>query len=155
MRLHALEGMDEEAATTDIDGTLLGDDAALDVASRPEGVSHFAPWSARVCAKGADTVLADDEAWSGSRELDVDNAAGVGAGLDVVALSVLGQGNAASLGMEAIFVLVEAIVRQRVRRPQIRCVMVGVENLGVELACHPDTAGDDRQRGVMAGAQVS
>lgn len=84
MRLHALEGMDEETTASHVNGTLLGDDAALDAASGPEGVSHLSPGSLGVCAERAGAVLADDETRGASRELEVDDASGVCAGLDVV-----------------------------------------------------------------------
>lgn len=109
VRLHALKSVNEETASSEIDGSLLGDDAALDFASRPEGVPHLAPRVLGISAKVAGTILAHNEAGCGSGECEINDTAGVCARLDVVALAVLGEGDGAALGVEAVLFLVEAV----------------------------------------------
>jgi len=112
---HALQSVDEETTTSKIDGTLLGDDAALDLAPGPEGVPHLAPRGFGIGTKGAGTVLTNDKAGSGAREGQVNNGAGVGAGFDVVTLAIIGESHRAALSVEAIFSRVETIVRKGIR----------------------------------------
>lgn len=63
--LHALESMDEQATTSQVDGALLSDNASLDLASGPEGVSHLTPGCLGVGSESASTILADNESRSG------------------------------------------------------------------------------------------
>ena len=75
--LHALKGVNEHAAALEVNGTLLGNDAAGNGTSRPESVSHLAPWRLGVGAEGAGAVLADDKTRSDSRKSEIDDTAGV------------------------------------------------------------------------------
>lgn len=110
MWLHSLESVDEHTASVEIDSALvLGDDTALDMASGPEGVPHLAPWGLGVGAESACTILANDKAGSSPGELEVDDTAGVCAGLDVVAGAILGESDGAALCVEVVLLFVKAV----------------------------------------------
>ena len=70
--LHSLQREAEEAASFAVNVTVLGDDGALDVASRPEGVFNRAPGVLGVGAVIARSVLSSHEPRSCPGELEVD-----------------------------------------------------------------------------------
>ncbi len=141
---HALQGVNENPSAFEIDGAFFGDDAAFDVAAGPEGVSHCSPWMVRIGAEVGFTVGADLEARSDAGDGEVDDAGFVDGGFDGVSGSVLVEGDGAAVGVERKFGGVEAVVVESVGGPKVghfvAVALVGVEDLGVELAGCSDTA---------------
>lgn len=87
--LHSLKCMNEEPSTLEINGSCLGENAALDLAPRPKTVSHGAPWFAWVCAKVAGAVLSDNKSRCRLCDFEVDNALLVCLRLDNVTVSIV------------------------------------------------------------------
>lgn len=88
MWLHALQSVREEASSSEVDRSPLGDDAALDLTPRPESMSHRTPRLLRVRSIVRCPVLADDQTGRGPRKLQIHYALLVGVTLDRVARSV-------------------------------------------------------------------
>lgn len=84
MRLHPLQGVNEETASLQIKRLGLGRDGTIHGASRPKGVSHRTPGVGGISAKIRRAVLADHEAGSGSGEGQIHQAVLVHRGLDGV-----------------------------------------------------------------------
>lgn len=142
MWLHALESVHEEASAGEIKLASLGQDAAFDLAPGPERVSHRAPRVGGVGTEVACAILANDETGGGLGELQGHNALLVGRGLDGVRGAIGGELDGAVVGVEAVLGLVEAVVAQRVRRPQVRrLTAVLVKDLAVKLARGADASG--------------
>ena len=141
VRLHPLQRVHERSAPLEVKLARLGDDRAFHSIPRPEGVAHRAPRLLRVGAKGGGAILADLEARRRPREGQIDDAVFVDGRLDRVLRAVLGQGDGNIIGVEGKPAVVEAVVLQSIGRPQGRLLAVGVEYLGVELACDANAAG--------------
>lgn len=138
MRLHALQGKAEEAPALAVNGSLLGDDGALNRTSRPEGVAHGAPGVLGVGAVVACAILSSHEARRRPRDLEVDQAALVAGSLDGVVCAIFGELQGNAVGEERILLLVEAEVRQGVGGPEGGLLVLRVEYLAVELARNVD-----------------
>lgn len=152
---HALQRVDEDASTLEIDGAVvLGDDAAFDAAARPEDVAHGAPGVVRVGAEVGCAVGAGLEARRGAGDGEVDDAGGVGGGFDGVGRYGFVGGDGAGVGVEGEVVGGEVGVVEGVGGPEWGFgVAGGVEDFGVELAGCADAAGsrDGDEYGGYAG----
>lgn len=82
MRFHALQSMDEDALSLDVDRLVFSGEGALDITSRPESVSHLSPWLLRVCSESCGAVLAYDETRRCFCKLDVHDIPLVDVALD-------------------------------------------------------------------------
>jgi hypothetical protein len=131
--LHSLQGMAEHAATFHVDLAVFCYDGALDVGPGPEVVVHGAPWGLGVGAVVAGAVFPAHEARRRSDKLDVDKAVVVHCGLDRVRGAIFGELNGDAVGEEGVLLLVEAVVAQRIAGPQHGLLIIGVEDLAVEL----------------------
>jgi hypothetical protein len=136
VRLHSLQGMAQHAAALHVDLSLLGDDRALDAASRPEVVVHRPPWRLRVCAVVRCAVLSTHKARRSPGELAVDHAFLVHSRLDGVRVAVLRELDGHTVGIEGVLPLIESVVLDGVARPKRRLFVVGEEELAVELNGH-------------------
>lgn len=108
--LHALKRVDEQALALEVNRSVLGHDAALNLTSRPELVVQPSPWMCRISSKCACPILAHHEAWRDLSELQVHIRTLVRSRLDNIALSVLAQIHRASISLEALLVLGEVEV---------------------------------------------
>lgn len=133
MRLHSLQGVAEHSSAIDLDFAFPGDNRAINGAPRPEVVVHAAPRLLGICAIVAGTVPSTLEAWRSSGELDVDQTAVVDGSLDCVRRAILAQLDGDAIGVEGVVPLIEAVIRQRIARPKERLLVVGVEELRIEL----------------------
>jgi hypothetical protein len=153
MRLHALQRMNELAATLEVHRSLLRQHRALDLTSRPEKVLHPAPRLRRVGAKVAGTVLARGKPRRSLCESDIDNSALVRTALDMVALAVLGNLHGALLRVELVLVIGESEVVQVIGGPELGGISLGIDDLCVELrggADAEDVAEDDLHEAELA-----
>ena len=139
MGLHALQSVTEHSPAVNLCLTFSGNDRALDTAPRPKVVVHAAPGFLGVCAIIASSRLSTLEARSSPSELDVDQTAVVDCSLNCIRRAVLIQLYGNTICVERVMALVEAVVRQRITRPEERLLVVGVEELGVELHCRACT----------------
>ena len=71
MRLHSLQRMDEESFALEIYRSIFGDDASLCATSRPEPMSHRAPWTLWIRAKVAFAIHSYVEPRCRSRDRQV------------------------------------------------------------------------------------
>jgi len=88
MRFHALEGMDENTSSIELDFSVLCHEAAFYLAKRPECMQHRTPWILRVCAKSGRAILSCHEARGIPCELQVHNALEVYIRVNSVAIAV-------------------------------------------------------------------
>lgn len=139
VRLHALEGWDENTAACQVVGLRLGGDGALDGTAGPEGMGHGAPRVLRVSSVVGSAVLAGSEAGSFAGDLEVDNAIRVDGGLDGVGVALFIEGDGQIVGGEGKHLLVEYDVGERVRVPDVLAVAFKVEDLRVEVSGSMDT----------------
>ena len=154
VRLHALQSMAQHTASVNLDLALLCDDGALDAAARPEVVVHVAPGLLGVGSIVAGAVLATLEAGGGAGELCVDETGVVDGSLDGVRLAILGKLDGDAVGVERVALVVEAVVVDGVTGPEHGLLVVGVEELGVELGRHTEAGNvvvDDLQEANVAG----
>lgn len=155
--LHSLQSMTEHAPAINLDLALLGDNRALDVAPGPEVVVHATPWLFGVCAVVACSIFSALEARSSSGELHIDQTAVVDCSLDGVCRTIFAELDGDAVGVERVVSFVEAVIRQWVARPKERLLVVGVEELGVELhrcARTEDVVVDDLEEANMASVGV-
>ena len=131
--LHSLQSMAEHSPAVNLDLTLLGNDRALNAAPGPKVVVHATPWLLGVCAIVTGSILSALKARSSPSELDIDQTAVVDCSLDRVCRSVLVQLDGDAVGVERVVSLIEAMIRQRVTGPEKGLLVVGVEELGIEL----------------------
>ena len=134
---HALERVDEDtAAFGEVVRLVWGDDTARKEAAGPEAVAHLAPGVGRVCAVSRGTIGADLEAWSVAFENQVNQGGLVARGFDGVFVAGLVQGDGDAIGIKGYLLLVEAVVLQRIREPQmiVACLAFVVPDLDIELA---------------------
>lgn len=110
--LHSLDSRDENTATGEVVGLVLGGDGTLDGASGPEGVDDGTPGVLGVGSEVRGTVLSDGEARGLAGELQVNDAVGVDGGLDMVGVTFLVEGDGHVIGAEAEHLLVEHEVRE-------------------------------------------
>lgn len=110
MRLHALEGVDEEGLALQVEGAILGGDGTFGSAARPEGVSNGSPGVLHVSAVQSCPCGTGLEARSGACDLKVDNSVLVVHALDGVGVAILRQLDSAVVGVETRLVLVEVMV---------------------------------------------
>jgi hypothetical protein len=129
-----LQRMDEHALAGEADLTIRGHESSLDLAAGPESVVHGAPGACRVGAIEGGAVLADDEGWCGAGEGQVDGAFWVAGRLHGVSGAVLGKLHNHGVGDEAVLVLGEIPVLQRIRVPERRGGAIQVVDPRVELA---------------------
>lgn len=134
VRLHSLEGVDEETPALEVVGLLLGDDGAFNRAARPEGVSHRTPGVLRVRAKVGRAIFTHDEAGSKPGKGQVHQAVLVDGGLEGVGGAFLVQGQSEVVRAEGVHALIEHGVLQGIRMPDMRSIASGSEDLGIELA---------------------
>lgn len=146
VRLHSLQGVDEETTTGHVVGLLLGGDGTFHLAAGPEGMTHGSPWVLVVCAKVRSSILSDDEARSGPGEGDVDQAVGVDSRLDRVGITGLIQGEGQVVGSKREHALIEEMVMQTIGMPDVGGIAVGRKDLGIELARGVDASAVDRKR---------
>ena len=139
MGFHALQSMTEHSPTVNLYLTFPGDDGALDAAPRPKVVVHAAPGFFGVCAIIAGSCLSTLEARGSPGEFDIDQTAVVDCSLDCVRRTVLTQLYGNTICVERVMALIEAVIRQRVTGPQERLLVIGIEELGVELHCRTCT----------------
>lgn len=132
MRLHALQRVGEEPATGKVVGLLLGCDGALNLASGPESMAHGAPGVLRVRAKGCGAVLANHQAWRRASKGEVNQAVLIDSRLDGICRAVLVQGQGQIIGADRVHFLVEDVVIQGIRVPNVRGIAIGGEDLGIE-----------------------
>lgn len=137
MWLHSLKSKTEEAAAFTVDLSILRDYPAFHVASGPEGMSHGSPRVLGVCPIIACAILSAHKARSRPYELEIDNAVLICDRLDRVGAAVLGQLEGEVICEEGILFLIEAVIRERIRRPKRRLLLVRIEYLAVELAGDP------------------
>ena len=137
---HALQSVDEKRLALEVDGPVLGRHGSLGGTSRPEGVSHSAPGLGEVRTKQCVAVLTCHEGRGGAGNLEVDNAALIGYGLDGVGLSVFRKLDGAVLCVEVHVVVAEVDIVQSGRAPQVGLGGVGIRDLRVELARDANTA---------------
>lgn len=119
VRLHALKGVSEESLALEIHGTFLCGDGALSNTARPEDVSHRSPWVLKVgtvegcsCGSGLETRCR-------AGDLEVDDGVGVVHALDGVVGAILGELDRAVVGVETRLVLVEVVVVEGCRGPEV------------------------------------
>lgn len=144
---HALQRMHEERSPLEIDIAVFRDDNALGGTSRPECMSQRSPWILRVCTKVALPILADLKPRGSSRYRKVDYASIVRCRLDRVRGSVFAQCYGTAVCIKGKLLIVEAMVTERIRGPEIRGFAVRIEDLGVELTRRMDTTGKVSWRG--------
>lgn len=155
--LHSLQSMTEHAPAINLDLAILGDDRALDAAPGPEVVVHATPWLLGVCTIIARPGLSSLETRSGPGELHVNQTAVVDRSLDCVCGAILVQLDGNTISMEGEVSLIESVVGQGVARPEEGLLVVGKEELGVELhscARTEDVVVDDLEEANVAGIRV-
>ena len=141
VRLHALQAVNEDGLTLEINRSILCDNCALTGIPGPEGVAHGAPGRGGVGAEIGGAIGANLEAWGDTGDSDVDDRLLVGEGLDGIGGAIVRQFDGAVVGIEVELVLAYVETRQLVRGPQDGLVLgLGVEDLGVPLAGGPDAA---------------
>lgn len=96
-------------------------------------VVHATPGFLRICAVVTRSGLSALEAGSRSGELHIDQTAVVDSSLDCVSRGVLTQLNRDAICVEGVVSLIETVVGQSITRPEEGLLVVGVEELGVEL----------------------
>lgn len=110
MWLHALNGMDEQSQSLEVNRSVLGDDAALDPTSWPELVVHFSPWMRRIRSERTGSVLAHHEAWCYLSELEIHVRILARRRLDLIAFSILADAHGAVISLEVLSVFGEVEV---------------------------------------------
>lgn len=157
MRLHSLQSMAEHSPAVDLDLAFFGDERTFNAAPRPEVVVHATPRLVGVCAVVARSILPTLKARSGPSELHVDQTAVVDCSLDCVCRSIVVELDGHAVGVKGVVSLVETVVRQWVARPEERLLVVGVEELGVELhrcARTEDVVVDNLEEANVASVRV-
>ena len=86
-------------------------------------------------------ILSNVESRRRSRDCQIDDASFIGGGLDGVRSPVLTEGNGAIVGIAGKLLGVKVEVLQRIGGPEVGGVTIGIEDLGIELACSVYTAG--------------
>lgn len=97
---HALQCRDENTATGQIVGLLLGSNGTLDSAASPEAMVHSPPWVLGVGSKVRSSIFASDKARSFAGELQVDQTVWVDCGFHVVCIALLVEGKRQVIGAE-------------------------------------------------------
>lgn len=149
--------MAEHSLAINLDLAFPSDNGAFRSAPRPEVVMHATPWLLGVCTVVAGSSLSPLEARRCPGECDIDQTAVIDCCLDSVYRAVLVQLDGDAISVEGEMALVKAVVRERVTRPQEGLLVVGVENLGVELYRRTrteDVVVDDLEYAHVAGVCV-
>lgn len=131
--LHSLESMAQHATALDVDRALFGVNGALDAASRPEVVVHRPPWFLGVGTVIGGAILSAHKSRRGPGELYIYHAVLSDGRLDGVLGAILGELNGDAIGEERVLLLVETVVVDGVARPEEGLLVVGEEELAVEL----------------------
>lgn len=119
VRLHALKGVSEEGLALEIHGAVLCGDGTLGNTARPEGVSHRSPRVRHVCTVQSCSCGSGLETGCRAGDLEVDDGVGVVHALDGVVGAILGQLDRAVVGVETRLVLVEVVVAEGCRGPEV------------------------------------
>ena len=138
MRFHALQSMNKQRSSLEIQLSYLCNYRALYSASRPESMPHRTPWVIRVCAIVSFAIFPNLESWSGPADGQVDNTCLVRSRFDCIFVSFFVECDGAAIGVERRLGIIEAWVIEGIRTPQVRSLFVRVVNFRVELACSPD-----------------
>jgi hypothetical protein len=157
MGLHSLQSVAEHSLAIDLNLALSGDNRALGLAPGPEVVVHAAPRLLRVCAVVAGSNLSTLETRCCPGKCDIDQTTIVNCCLDRVRGAVLVELDGDAVSVEGEMAFVEAVIRERIARPQEGLLVVGVEDLGVELhrrTCTEDVVVDDLEHANVAGVRV-
>ena len=139
--LHALQSHTEHAAALEIDLLALADAPAFYIGSGPEGVSHGTPRSLCVGTIVGRAICSTHEARGGPFKLDVYVRLLVARRFDVVGSAVFGELDGKTVSEEGELAVVEAIVLERVARPDRWLVVIGIPDLDVELGSDAQAAG--------------
>jgi hypothetical protein len=131
--LHSLQSVAEHSLAIDLDLAFPGDDRPLGLAPGPEVVVHAAPRLLGVRAVVARSSLSSLETRCCPGECDIDQTAVVDCCLDCVRGAVLVQLDGHAISVEGEVAFVEAVIRERIARPQEGLLVAGIEDLGVEL----------------------
>lgn len=134
VRLHALQRVDEQGLALEVNRSFLGHDATLGLAPWPESMAHASPRVVEICSEKRLAVLSAHEARGRLLDGQVDNGIRIGHRLDGIGRAVSRQLNSAVLSVEVALVLAEFDILELGRAPQEVLLLVGVEDLGVELA---------------------
>lgn len=149
--------MAEHSPAINLDLAVLGDERAFHAAPGPKVVVHATPGLLGVCAIVARSGLSALEARGSPGELDIDKAAVVHRSLHCVCRSILVQLDGDTISVEGEMSLIEAVVRERVTRPEEGLLVVGIEELCIELHCRArteDVVVDDLEEADVAGVRV-
>lgn len=119
VRLHALQSVSEESLALEIHRAVLCGDGTLRNTARPEGVSHRSPWVLEVGAVQSCSCGSGLETRCRAGDLEVDDGVGVVHALDGVVGAILGQLDRAVIGVETRLVLVEVVVVEGCRGPEV------------------------------------
>jgi hypothetical protein len=129
MRLHALQSINVETTPLHVNLSRLGHEAAFDRTSRPESVTHLAPWLLWIGAVEGCSVLAGHEARRELGDLDFDYGLLAGGRLYRVRRPILGQLDREVVGVEIVFIGIEAVVFELVGGEEVGRRLVGIEDL--------------------------
>lgn len=125
--------MHEEGPSFEVDLAVLGYDDTFNSTSRPECMSHRTPRLLWISAEVRLSICADVEPRSSARHSEIDYAGLVRRRLDRIRRGIFAQRHSTAVGIEGKFLVVETVVAQGIRRPEIRGFAVSIEYLRIEL----------------------
>ena len=140
VRFHALQSVDEHCSTLEVYGARFCDDGTFSVTSGPKSMSHGSPWFIRIRAKVALPILPNLKPWRLSSHFQVHYGGFVGRRLYGVICSILAKIDSTAISVKTKLFIIEAVVFESVRGPEVWSLPVWIEDLGVELAGSPEAA---------------
>lgn len=134
VRLHSLQGIDEERPPSKVDSAVWSSDCSFARAPGPERMPDGAPGICQVGTKEGCASCSGVNGRGFTSDCHIDDTSFVGQALDRVGSPILGKLDCAVVGIEACLILTEVGVGQLGRRPEGRLVAVQREDLCGELA---------------------
>lgn len=109
-------------------------------------MAHGAPGVLGIRAKGRGAVLANHQARCCPSKSEVDQAVFIDGGLDRICRAVLVQSQGQVVRADRVHFLIEEVVVQGIRMPNVRGVGIGREDLGIERDGRVHSSVQKRQR---------